>query len=59
MQTETVIYGNDNENLQYVDIDGNTGDGSATRNSSSSDLSLPAGNNVIKLARLYLGRLCS
>ena len=49
------IYGNDNENMQYVDIDGNTGNGSVTRNSSSSDLVLPAGTNTIKLARLYWG----
>ncbi|MEO8569380.1 MAG: T9SS type A sorting domain-containing protein [Ginsengibacter sp.] len=48
-------YGNDNENMQYVDIDGTTGNGSVTRNSSSSDLVLPAGTNVIKLARLYWG----
>ncbi|MGH2563514.1 MAG: hypothetical protein ACRDE5_03310, partial [Ginsengibacter sp.] len=49
------IYGNDNENMQYADIDGNTGYGSVTRNSSSSDLNLPAGTNTIKLARLYWG----
>ncbi|MEP7251459.1 MAG: hypothetical protein ABI683_03740, partial [Ginsengibacter sp.] len=49
------VYGNDNENMQYVDIDGNNGYGSATRNSSSSDLILPAGTNTIKLARLYWG----
>jgi len=48
-------YGNDNENMQYVDIDGTTGNGSVTRNSSSSDLNLPAGTNTIKLARLYWG----
>ncbi len=48
-------YGNDNENMQYVDIDGSTGNGSVTRNSSSSDLNLPAGTNTIKLARLYWG----
>ena len=48
-------YGNDNENMQYADIDGTTGYGSATRNSSSSDLILPAGTNTIKLARLYWG----
>lgn len=48
-------YGNDNENMQYVDIDGSAGNGSVTRNSSSSDLSLPAGTNTIKLARLYWG----
>ncbi|MEO6290849.1 MAG: T9SS type A sorting domain-containing protein [Ginsengibacter sp.] len=49
------IYGNDNENMQYVDIDGSYGNGSVTRNSSSADLSLPAGINVIKYARLYWG----
>jgi gliding motility-associated-like protein/uncharacterized repeat protein (TIGR01451 family) len=42
-------------NMQYVDIDGNTGDGAGTRNSSSADLILPAGANTIKLARLYWG----
>ena len=42
-------------NMQYVDIDGSTGDGAGTRNSSSSDLSLPAGTNTIRLARLYWG----
>ncbi|MDQ6761147.1 MAG: T9SS type A sorting domain-containing protein [Bacteroidota bacterium] len=49
------IYGNDNENMQYVDIDGATGNGSVTRNSSSADLVMPVGSNVIKLARLYWG----
>lgn len=48
-------YGNDNEDMQYVDIDGSTGNGSVTRNSSSADLILPAGSNTIKLARLYWG----
>lgn len=48
-------YGNDGSNIQYVDIDGNTGAGAGTRNSSSSDLNLPAGTNNIKLARLYWG----
>ncbi len=48
-------YGNDNENMQYVDIDSTTGFGASTRNSSSSDLVLPAGNNTIRLARLYWG----
>lgn len=48
-------YGNDNSNIRYVDVDGSTGDGSGTRNSSSADLSLPAGTNTIKLARLYWG----
>lgn len=49
------IYGNDYEDMEYVDIDGNTGNGSVTRNSSSADLILPAGANTIKLARLYWG----
>lgn len=49
------IYGNDLQNMQYADIDGNTGYGSVTRNSSSSDLVLPAGTNTIILARLYWG----
>lgn len=48
-------YGNDNEDMEYVDIDGSTGYGSATRNSSSADLVLPTGTNTIKLARLYWG----
>ena len=49
------IYGNNHQNMQYVDIDGNTGNGNVTRNSSSADLFLPAGTNTIKLARLYWG----
>lgn len=44
-------YGNDNENMRYVDIDGV----SATANSSSADLVLPSGTNTIKFARLYWG----
>ncbi len=48
-------YGNDGSNIRYVDIDGNTGAGAGTRNSSSADLALPAGTNTIKLARLYWG----
>ncbi len=47
--------GNDNSNIQYVDIDGSNGAGSGTRNSSSADLFLPAGASTIKLARLYWG----
>lgn len=42
-------------NMQYADIDGNSGYGIETRNSSSADLMLPAGKNTIKLARLYWG----
>src|SRR5438045_7283537 len=48
-------YGNDFENMQYVDVDGSTFTGSGTRNSSTADLTLPAGTNTIKLARLYWG----
>ncbi|MGN6604314.1 MAG: T9SS type A sorting domain-containing protein [Ginsengibacter sp.] len=49
------IYGNDNSDMEFVDIDGNSGSGSTTRNSSSADLILPSGTNTIKLARLYWG----
>ena len=49
------IYDNGTSNMQYIDIDGNTGDGAGTRNSSSSDLILPSGTNTIKIARLYWG----
>ena len=49
------IYGNDAEDMEYVDFDGNRGAASFTRNSSSSDLILPAGSNTIKLARIYWG----
>jgi uncharacterized repeat protein (TIGR01451 family) len=41
--------------MQYVDVDGSTGNGNVTRNSSSADLILPGGTNIIKLARLYWG----
>jgi uncharacterized repeat protein (TIGR01451 family) len=44
-------YGNDNQNMQFIDIDGVA----ATQNSSSADLILPAGSNTIKFARLYWG----
>ena len=49
------IYDNGTSDMQYVDIDGTTGAGAGTRNSSSADLILPAGTNTIKLARLYWG----
>ena len=48
-------FGNDNSNIRFVDVDGNSGNGAGTRNSSTADLSLPAGTNTIKLARLYWG----
>jgi uncharacterized repeat protein (TIGR01451 family) len=44
-------YGNDNSNMQYIDIDSDAG----TLNSSSADLILPSGNNNIRFARLYWG----
>ena len=47
----TSIYGNDNNNMQFVDIDGV----GSTFNSSSADLVLPAGVNTIRYARLYWG----
>jgi hypothetical protein len=49
------IYDNGTSDMQYADIDGNSGDGAGTRNSSSADLILPGGTNIIKLARLYWG----
>ena len=44
-------YGNDNEDMQFVDVDANA----ETSNSSSAELILPAGRNTIKFARLYWG----
>ncbi len=49
------IYDNGTSDMQYIDIDGNAGDGAGTRNSSSADLILPSGTNTIKMARLYWG----
>lgn len=49
------IYGNDSEDMEYVDVDGNRGAASFTFNSSSADLVLPSGTNTIKLARIYWG----
>jgi uncharacterized repeat protein (TIGR01451 family) len=48
-------FGNDNSNIQTIDVDGNTGIGVGTKNSSAASLALPAGANYIKLARLYWG----
>lgn len=47
----TSAYGNDNSNIQLVDIDGIA----QTTNSSSATLSLPAGTNTIRFARIYWG----
>ncbi|MFT3680391.1 MAG: hypothetical protein QM791_08975 [Ferruginibacter sp.] len=44
-----------NTSMQFIDIDGNVGEGTSTRNSSSADLILPSGINTIKLARVYWG----
>ncbi|MEO5942496.1 MAG: T9SS type A sorting domain-containing protein [Ferruginibacter sp.] len=46
-----VASGNDNSNMQFVDIDGVA----LTTNSTSADLVLPAGTNTVKFARLYWG----
>ena len=45
--------------VQQVDIDGTTGDGAGTKNSTSADLQLPNGTNNIKIARLYWGGRCT
>jgi uncharacterized repeat protein (TIGR01451 family) len=47
----TTAFGNDDFSMVAVDIDGDP----TTANSSSADLNLPAGINVIKFARLYWG----
>ncbi len=44
-------YGNDNQNMTFIDIDGTAG----TTNSTTADLVLPPGVNTIKFARLYWG----
>lgn len=49
--SETSAYGNDNSNIQLVDIDGNA----QTASSSSANLTLPAGVNTVKFARLFWG----
>lgn len=53
--TGNSTFTNNFQTMVEVDVDGNTGDGGATRNSSSADLALPSGTNTIKLARLYWG----
>jgi uncharacterized repeat protein (TIGR01451 family) len=53
--TGNSTFTNNFQQMLPVDVDGSVGDGGATRNSSSSDLILPTGTNVIKLARLYWG----
>ncbi len=49
------FWGNDDVDMAFVDIDGSTGVGATTTNSSSADLILPAGTNTIRFARLYWG----
>lgn len=44
-------YGNDDENMQFADMDADA----TTYNATSADLVLPAGTNTIKFARLYWG----
>lgn len=46
-----VASGNDNSNMQFADIDGVA----LTKNSTSANLVLPSGTNIIKFARLYWG----
>lgn len=53
--TGNSTFTNNFQNMLYVDVDGSTGDGGATRNSSTATLELPAGVNDIKMARLYWG----
>ena len=48
----TSTYGNDNSNMQFLNIDGGS---STLSNATSADLVLPAGTNTIKYARLYWG----
>lgn len=47
--------GNDDVYMDFIDIDGTTGAGANTLNSTSADLVLPAGTNTIRFARLYWG----
>lgn len=49
------FFGNDGAFMDFIDIDGTTGPGAGTTNSSSADLTLPAGSNTIRFARLYWG----
>lgn len=55
MYNGSSVYGNDNENMQYVDIDNLSPYGYTTRNSSSAEMILPAGYNKIKIAIIYWG----
>ncbi len=49
----TSIYGNDNSDMEFVNIDNGATAGIVS--SSASTLSLPSGTNTIKFARLYWG----
>jgi uncharacterized repeat protein (TIGR01451 family) len=51
----TSIYGNDQSNMQFVDVDYQSGSAGGVTNASSADLILPSGTNSIKFARLYWG----
>jgi uncharacterized repeat protein (TIGR01451 family) len=53
--TGNTTFTNNYQNMLAVDVDGNTAEGAVTRNSSTADLSLPAGTNTIRMARLYWG----
>ena len=49
----TSIYGNDNSDMEFVNID--NGSTSGIVSSSAANLTLPSGSNTIKFARLYWG----
>ncbi|HLY69477.1 MAG TPA: T9SS type A sorting domain-containing protein [Puia sp.] len=49
----TSIYGNDNSDMEFVNID--NGATSGIVSSSAANLTLPSGSNTIKFARLYWG----
>ncbi len=48
--------GNDSRTMRYIDMDGTTGNGAATRNSSMAKLNLPAGSTVVFAKLVWGGR---
>jgi uncharacterized repeat protein (TIGR01451 family) len=55
----TSNWGNDNNNMQFIDVDYQSGSAGGVTNATSADLVLPAGTNTIKFARLYWGGFIS
>ena len=51
----TSAWGNDNNNMQFIDVDYQSGSAGGVTNATSADLVLPSGTNTIKFARLYWG----